>query len=46
MELAASAGNKFPIIGGAPTDAIRQLVYSLSKYLISFYFMSVMGYWG
>lgn len=36
----------FPIIGGTPADARRQLVYSLSKYLLNFYFASVKGYRG
>ena len=42
MDPAASGGNKFPIVGGAPTHARRQLVYSLSKYLMSSHFVSVM----
>lgn len=39
MDLAASGGNQFPIIRGAPANVRRQLVDSLSKYLMSLYFV-------
>lgn len=45
MDPVASGGNKFPTIRNALAGVRRQLVYSLSKYLMSPYLMPVMGRW-
>lgn len=37
MNLAASGGNQFPIIRGATANVRRQVVDSLSKYLMSLF---------